>query len=255
LVQITHYTSPNYMHPPKWIHTGYTVLKFFSPFRIFEELVLALKFSLWIYFLHSGFLTNLHLPWKAEFALKFSLYWMYIFYHPGFLSNLHLPWKTELRWNFSLYWIYFLLFRIFEQLCACPEKHTVPWINCIEYIYFIIQDFRATWACPEIFHCIEYVFYHSGVLTNFALALKNRVCLEFIVLNIYFLSFGIFEQLALAMKNKVCPEIFIVLNILFTFRIFRQLVPALKTEFVLKVFKLGGHPAPHTPMTVSVWNL
>jgi len=47
-------------------------------------------------------------------------------------------------------------------------------------------------SCPEIFHCTEYVF----------------------------LSFRIFEQLALALKNRVDLEFFTVLKILFTFRIF-----------------------------------
>jgi len=35
-----------------------------------------------------------------------------------------------------------------------------------------------------------------------ALALKNRLCHEFTVLHIYFLSFKIFEQLALALKTE-----------------------------------------------------
>jgi len=48
---------------------------------------------------------------------------------------------------------------------------------------------------------MEYIFYHSGFLTNFVLALKNRVALEFFtVLNILF-TFRSFEQLACA-----CPE-------------------------------------------------
>jgi len=36
-----------------------------------------------------------------------------------------------------------------------------------------------------------------------ALALENRVCPEFTVLNIYFLSFRIFEKLALARKTEL----------------------------------------------------
>jgi len=49
----------------------------------------------------------------------------------------------------------------------------------------------------------------------------------------YTFTFGSFEQLALAMKNRMCPE-FTVLNIYFlSFRIFEQLAIALKTEFSL----------------------
>ena len=79
---------------------------YFSPFRIFEQVVLALKtelpwnFSLyWNIFYHLGFLSNLRLPWK-QLPWNFSLYW-YMFYHSGFLSNLRLPWKQNLPWNFS----------------------------------------------------------------------------------------------------------------------------------------------------------
>jgi len=39
-------------------------------------------------------LDNLRLPWKIEFALYFSLYWIY-FYHSKYLSNLRLPWKFQ----------------------------------------------------------------------------------------------------------------------------------------------------------------
>jgi len=49
-------------------------------------------------------------------------------------------------------------------------------------------------------------------LSNFAHALKNRVCPEFIVLNIFSLSFRIFEQLALALKNRVALKFFIMLK-------------------------------------------
>ena len=52
-------------------------IEIFLSFRIFEELALALKtefvikfFTVLIYFLHSGYLSNFCLPWKTEFALK-----------------------------------------------------------------------------------------------------------------------------------------------------------------------------------------
>ena len=71
LAQIVRYTSPNYTdHPQVDIqYTEYTVLKIFSPFRIFEQLSLALKnrvcpeiFHCMEYiFNHSGFLTTLRL--------------------------------------------------------------------------------------------------------------------------------------------------------------------------------------------------
>jgi len=39
------------------------------------------------------------------------------------------------------------------------------------------------------------------------LALKNRVCPEFTVLNVFFILQN-FEQLGLALKNIICPENF-----------------------------------------------
>ena len=69
------------------------------------------------------------------------------------------------------------------------------------------------------------------------LALKNRVCPEFNVLNIYvFLIIQKFEHLAHALKNRVCPEILHCIEIFLSFRIVEELALALKTEFVMKFF-------------------
>jgi len=73
---------------------------------------------------------------------------------------------------------------------------TLPWktefavkFSTVLNIFFTIQDFWATCSCPE-----------------------NRVCPEFTVLNIHFLSFRIFEQLALALKTRVALKCFTVLK-------------------------------------------
>jgi len=73
-------------------------------------------------------------------------------------------------------------------------------------------------------------------------------------LNVYFLLFRIFEQLALALENRVALEFFTVLKYIFLFRIFEELAVALKTEFALKFFKPGGRPPSptRTPMVVGV---
>jgi len=56
-------------------------------------------------------------------------------------------------------------------------------------------------------------------------------------LNVYFLFFRIFEQLALALKNRVALEFFTVLNMSFLlFRIFEQLALALKNRVALELF-------------------
>ena len=131
------------------------------------------------------------------------------------------------------------------------------------------------------------IFAPFRIFEQLALALNNRVCLEFTVLNIYFLSFRIFEQraleftlklftafnilytfrmfeqLAIALKNRVCPE-FTVLNInLLSFRTFEQLPLALKNRValnfftVLKYFYHSGFLSNlHLPWKQSLpWNL
>jgi len=89
-------------------------------------------------------------------------------------------------------------------------------------------------VCPE-FSVLNIYFLSFRNFEQLALAPKNRVPLKFfIVLNIF--AFGIFEQLALALKKRVCPE-FTVLNIYFlSFRIFEQLALVLKTEFAFFEF-------------------
>jgi len=170
-------------------------------------------------FYYSGILSNLHaLSLKSRGALEISQYWIYVI-HSGFLSNLRLPWKTELPRNFSLYGIYFYIQNfwptcacpekqsspdiftwIFEQhACARPEKQMVPWTYCTEYIFFIIQEFWVACAWPENQSCpgIFTVLNKRYTLRSFeqiALALKNRVALIFFtVLNMYFLLFRSFE--------------------------------------------------------------
>jgi len=68
----------------------------------------------------------------------------------------------------------------------------------------------------------------------------------------YFLLFKIFEQLALALKNRVALEFFTVLKYISLFRIFEQLALALKTEFALKFFKPGGAAALPLPRLVRL---
>jgi len=172
-------------------------------------------------------------------------------------------WKTEFAVKFFTVLNIFFTIQDFWTTCDCPEKQrclkffTVlsillhsevlsnfpsPWktacalkIFTVLNIFFIVQDFWATYACPE-----------------------NRVCPEFTVLNIHFLSFRIIEHLALALKNS-CLEIFHCIEIFLLFRIFHQRALALKTDFALKFFKTGGaaappNPAPRTPMAAIKFN-
>ena len=181
-------------------------------------------------FYHSGFLSNLRLPWKTKFALN-SLF-EYIFFiiqncwatwacpknkialkiftvlkyifHSGFLSNLRLPWKTELPWSFSMYGN-----------------------------VFIIQDFWATCACPE-----------------------NRVCPEFTVLNIYFLSSRIFKQLALALKNRAALKFFTVWKCFYHSGFLSNLCLPRKQSLPWNFSRQGGGrpPTPRSPASYAYEN-
>ena len=125
-------------------------------------------------------------------------------------------------------------------------------------IFFIILEFCVTCACPENRVALEFftalnILFTFRIFEQLALALKNRGCPEFTLLNVDFLLYKIFEQLALALKNRVALEFFAVLKYILLFRIFEELAVALKTEFALKFFKPGGAatlPAtpPRTPM-------
>jgi len=72
----------------------------------------------------------------------------------------------------------------------CPDI-----FHCIERVFFIIQDFWATSACPEkqscpeLFCCLEYTFYIQN-LEQLALALKKTGCPEFPILNVFFYYSG-----------------------------------------------------------------
>ena len=85
------------------------------------------------------------------------------------------------------------------------------------------------------------ILFTFRVFEQLALALKNRVCPEFTVLNIYFLSFRIFEQLALALKFLTLLKYFL------SFRNFEQLALALKTEFALNFSDRGVVAPPPAP--------
>ena len=171
-------------------------------------------------------------PEKQSLSWNFSLYWMY-FLHSGFLSNFCLTWKTELPWNFSLYWNIFHHSGFLSNLCI-PCKQSFPWTFQFDWTHFL----------------------HSGFLSNLCLPWKTELPWNFPFYWIHF-TFTIFEQLALALKNRVALNFFTLLKYLLSFKSFEQLVLALKTEFALKFFKPGWAAAPpRTPMVAHrnfVW--
>ena len=59
---------------------------------------------------------------------------------------------------------------------------TPKWIYTVLKIFSLLRIFEQialalkNRVCPEIFHCVQYISYHSGFFSNSALALKNKVC-------------------------------------------------------------------------------
>ena len=184
----------------------------------------------------------------------------------------------------NIHWIHcignFFTIQVFWTTCTCPEKHIWSEIlHCIK-IFSIIQDFWVTYVCPENFTVLNILFTFR-IFEQLALALKNRVCLEFtywkhifIIQDFwttcscagkqscpeifhcfeilkYFLLFRNFEQLALVLKTEFALKFFTGLKYFLSFKNFEQFAHALKTEFALKFFKPRDGSLPRPPALES----
>ena len=253
-------------------------LKFFTALKYFylsgfEEPALALKtefvmkiFAAFDIFLHSGCLSNFCLPWKTECVLN-SPYWIYFFSFRIF-NNFRLPWKTEFalkmytafKWGF---WVtcacsenrvfpeifhcieYSFTFRIFEQLVLALKNRVCPEFTLLT-IYFlsfrILNSLRLPWKTES---ALEFF----TVLKNFlsfeqlVLALKNRLCPEFTLLTIYFLSFRILNN-ALALKKQNLPWNFFI-EMFFIFQDFWETWPCPENRVCPEFFKPGAAARHH----------
>ena len=165
LVQIRHCTIPNNTdHPQLDIHRIYCIEKFFTIQDFWETCTC---------------------PEKQSCPENFHCI-EYIFYHSGFLNNFALYLKNRVYpQNFHCFEYTFYI-QDFWAICACPEERVFPEFTVlnIQYMCFIIQEFWETCACPEKqsltgnFSLYWKFFHRSGFLSDFAFALKNRVCPE-----------------------------------------------------------------------------
>jgi len=70
----------------------------------------------------------------------------------------------------------FLSFRIFEQLALALKNRVAQKFFAAWNILFTFRNFEQLALAlknrgwPEIFRCIEYIFYYSGVLSNLRLS-------------------------------------------------------------------------------------
>ena len=108
----------------------------------------------------------------SEYTLNI-LYWKY-FHCSGFLSNLRLPWKTEFFLKFSLYWVYFLPFKIFEQLCAYNETQSLPWNFTVFNILFTFRIFEQLALALNLLYWIYFLQWRAvRFVTGEALSLSK----------------------------------------------------------------------------------
>jgi len=103
LVQITHYTCPNYTDPP----SEYT-----------------LNTLCWKFFHRSGFLINLRLPGKQSLPDNFHCI-EYTFCIQDFWATCACPEKQTVPWIHCIAYIFFI-FQDFWATCPCPENRVWP---------------------------------------------------------------------------------------------------------------------------------
>jgi len=90
------------------------------------------------------------------------------------------------------------------------------------------------------------------IFEQFALALKKRVCPEFTVLNMYFLSFRIFEQLCACPEKQSCPEIFHCIEVFFIIQDFWEICAYPENRVCTENFYVGGPAVLSTPRLVRL---
>ena len=190
------------------------------------------------------------MPWKIEFALKI-FHCIKYFYISGFLRNLRLPWKQSLSWNVSLYLIYFLHSGCLSNFCLPWKTEDVP--NSLYLMYFlsfrILNILRLPWKTEfslKLFTVLNIVFTFR-IFEQLVLSLKNRVCPEFTILNIYFLSFRILNNLCLPWKTEFSLKFFTVFEIFFIFQDFWATWAWPENRIGPEFFNPGGGRPPSRP--------
>jgi len=140
---------------------------------------------------------------------------------------------------------------MFEQLLLALKKRACP--EFIDWMYFlsfrIFNNLHLPWKTEfalKIFTALNIVFTFR-IFEQLVLALKNRVCPEFTVLNIYILPFIILNNLRLPWKTGFALKFFTVLKYFLSFRIFEQ------NRVCPEFFKPGGRPPPLAPRLVHHW--
>jgi len=130
------------------------------------------------------------------------------FLHSGFLTTCACP-ENRVALHFFTVLKYILSFRIFEQLALAVKNRVAPYIfTVVNILYVLHSGFLTTCACPEnrvspeIFHCIEYTFYHSGFLSNLRLPWKTEGALNSVYWICIFYYSGFLSNLRFPWKTE-----------------------------------------------------
>ena len=123
---------------------------------------------------------------------------------------MRLPWNTEGALIFlTVLNMHFLWFRIFEELALAPKNRGWPEFTILNVFFLLFRIFEQlalalkNRGCPEIFHCIQYIFYYSGVLSNLRLPWKTELPWNFSLhWNIFYYS-GFLRNLRLPWKQSL----------------------------------------------------
>jgi len=224
-------------------------LGFLSNFRLPWKTKFALKIFTWIYFFIQDIRATLCLSWKTV-CPDFTVL-KYIFYHSRFLSNLRLPWKKQFALKFFTALNIRITFGIFELLCTCPEKQSLLWnLYCN---IFIFQDFWVTCSCaeyrvcPEMFQCIAYTFHIQDFWGACACPEKQSVLWIHCIEDTFF-NFQKFWGTCAYPEKQSLPCVHGIESLFFIIQNFEQIALALKTDFAL-IFQARGGGA----RSVSHW--
>ena len=213
------------------------------------------NFSLWLHiFLSFRIFEQLALA-LTEFALKFFTV-LNMFFIIQDLRNLRLPWKTECALKFFT-GLNIFLHSVFLSNLRLPWKKICPEIShCIEYIFFIIQDFKQlaltlkNKVCPGIFHCIE-IF--CTILDFWATCAcpENRFTLKFLTVLKYYLSSGFWTTCACLETQSLTWNFLLYWNILYHSGFLSNLRLLWKQSLPWNFSNQGGGHPPRLPASCA----
>ena len=191
-------------------HVFFIIQEFWVTCACPEKQRVPWNFSLyWMYFLHSGVLSNLHaLALKNRGCPDIFHCMEYTFYIQEFWATcMRLPWKTEGALIFFIVFnMYFLSIRIFEQLALAlknrvAQKFFAVWNILLhsEFLNNLLLPWKTEGAL-NLLYCM-YIFYYSEFLSNLRLPWKTELHWNFHCTEIYFIIQDFWATCA-------CPEIF-----------------------------------------------